>query len=131
MPAAQPEDWMKMAQEALHAAGACLRAGSHRSTVSRAYFAMYAAVTGGLIQIGERPRKVEGTWTHEKLPVTAYAAFEDQLGRNLSRNIRRRLRATYNKRLAADYMPLMTTDEETARRALTDAIAVARVLEKL
>ena len=113
--------WFAVAKEAEGSARACQREGFFRSVMNRAYFAMYAATTGALIHGGQRPRDVEGTWTHQDLPEAALAGLRKALGRSGGRRLRNTLKAARYARQMADYSPTWNVTEREARKQLREA----------
>ncbi len=120
---------MDVAKDSVGAASRCLRGGHYRSAVSRAYYAMYAAVTAALLGARLTPPAGRGTWSHRGVPDLVKEHLGQQLGRGGAQNVRRMVRATYTLRLVADYVSTRTVDKVTATRCVTDATAVIRKLE--
>lgn len=122
-------EWMDMARDALKAAGQCLRHGCYRSSVSRSYYAMLAAVTAALLNSGLTPPARRDTWSHPKLQELVIEALAKTLSLRHGRQIRKWLSGAYKSRIDADYKRTVTVNETTARRQLSDATAVIRRLE--
>ncbi len=120
-----------MANDALSAAGKCLKDGRFRSAVSRAYYAMFSAVTGALIRVGQEPRQPEGTWAHQKLPNLVRDVLAKRLGRGSMKDVRRRLGAAYKMRILADYDCRGSIDSSVGGRSVADGVAVLRALQCL
>lgn len=125
--------WMRIGDGSLAAAGAMLRGQPelHRSAVSRAYYAMFAAVTGVLILSGQRPRSRFGTWSHADLPDAARETLRSRVGLGRARDVKSRLEVGYKLRVAADYETGLTIDDEAARRAVSNASAVVRLVREV
>ena len=93
-----------------------------RSTVSRAYYAVYALVTGTLIENGLTPRAEFGTWSHDRLP---YMAGTHLLtGMHLMYALRR----LYAMRLLADYSPRVQVGNKTAFECMSLMLSVFRLV---
>ncbi|MFQ5435388.1 MAG: HEPN domain-containing protein [Anaerolineae bacterium] len=121
-------DWHDMAQEAIDAAGVCLRRERPRSAASRSYYAMYAAITDALIAEGMRPPAGRESWPHRRMPKLVTDHLQPRLGRGKAIDMRRMVGAAYKIRILADYAPSVTVDSQTAKRCLSDATAVLRHL---
>jgi len=124
------EHWAHMAHDARKAAQACTAGGHFRSAVSRAYYAMFAAVTGLLIDQKVMPRAGLGTWAHERLPGIAKENLKAKLGDVPSQDVKRMLTYMYKLRLIADYVPGATVDGRDARDCLRYAMSVMRTLAR-
>lgn len=122
-------EWADMAQDSVKAAGQCLRNKCYRSSVSRSYCAMFAAVTAALLEARVAPPAARQAWSHARLPELVQENLKKKLGRGRTEDVRKMLRVTYKIRVAADYMRTESIDEVTATRCLTDATAVCRHLE--
>jgi uncharacterized protein (UPF0332 family) len=100
----------------------------YRSAVSRAYYAVFAALTHRLRSIGLTPPPGREAWAHRTLP----RLFVVHLCRDRSRSewneLLSRLGAAYRDRLNADYFTEAMFDERSARRRVADAVFVLRVL---
>lgn len=127
----QAEFWARAAEGGLSAAKVLMQGGSAhaRSAVSRAYYAAFSAVTAALLQAGHRPRHRLGTWSHADLPRVAQAGLVQRLGFGRCKDVKSRLEVGYKMRVAADYEVGLSVDDETARRAVSGASAILKVLE--
>ncbi|MCK4342425.1 MAG: HEPN domain-containing protein [Phycisphaerae bacterium] len=120
-----------MAHDARLAAQDCIEGEHYRSAVSRAYYAMFSAVTGALISVGLEPRKVRGTWPHTQLPMIVRKNLRDRIGHSRAKEIKRLLTYAYTHRTIADYYPGWTVDRPGAQRILADTDDVLRILENI
>ncbi len=116
--------WLEVAQDNRSDAQELLDSGCFRSSISRSYFAAYAAVTHLLIG------KVTFA-SGRRNP--AHDDMLDYIMSNLSgvpvsrrRNARRAYRVLWKARVDADYRPGMTCDRATARAAKANADRVFR-----
>ena len=119
--------WRDMSRESLTAAGLAMRHECYRSSVSRAYFSAFAAVTAVLGEVGTK-------FAEPRLG-PAHASVRTLIRKNmpgLSRQRRTRLLAAmndlYESRLAADYRPPQTIGRDDARRSLVNAGLVAELV---
>lgn len=128
---------MVLASEQYEAAGKLRELGHHRASVSRAYYAAFAAVHAVLLGLGRSsPRSRFGTWSHETLPDTLVNDL--QLSGKLpkgqrSSDLTRKLRALKSDREIADYAPGLEIGIEDAVKSLRSASAfrdLARRLER-
>ncbi|MGE3182974.1 MAG: hypothetical protein AB7N71_15205, partial [Phycisphaerae bacterium] len=102
-----------------------LKENCFRSSVSRAYYAMFAATTANLIETGETPRADMGTWTHLKLQEVARATWR-RTNRRGARDLTSLLLQGYASRCDADYCPGRSIDKEPARVAVSNTYAALR-----
>lgn len=118
--------WQEISRENLIAAKSLSQDARWRSSVSRAYYAAYAAVAGALEGLAQFPEGRHGP-SHDRLPqlvmtyLTALRVFER---RKLSTAARR----LYRQRIAADYEPPTRVDFEESRIALQDASFIVRMI---
>jgi uncharacterized protein (UPF0332 family) len=131
MERALSEAWNRVAAECLAAAGTCLGREHWRGAVNRAYYVMFAAATCALLNCGATPRKAQGTWSHEQLPDLVRDQLRNRLPVSLASQLRHHVRMGRELREMADYVPTVTIDGETARRAFGHASAVIRALRSL
>ena len=108
--------WQKLAQESFAAASRLKTGGLSRSCVSRAYYAVFAAVTHALIQKGLTPRADFGTWSHAELPEMAQNHLLDHGAAAI--NLAYAVRRLYRLRLWADYVPDLELTEGEAFEAM-------------
>jgi uncharacterized protein (UPF0332 family) len=119
--------WQEIARENLVAAKSLSQDARWRSSVSRAYYAAYAAVAGALEGLAQFPEGRHGP-SHDRLPqlvMTYLTVFKVYERRKLSVAARR----LYRQRIAADYEPPMRVELEEARIALRDASFIVRSIE--
>jgi uncharacterized protein (UPF0332 family) len=115
-----------MSVECRQAAQQLLSAGLLRSSVSRAYYAAYCALTaelaGRVTFGGGRPNP-----THAQLLIHVRHNLKLPVGNR--RNLSRAVRMLWKARVAADYMPSVSIERATALGALRMASVIARELE--
>ena len=121
------EEWLDIGHDALAGAGACQRNRNWRSVVSRSYYAMFAATTGVLRGTGLAPPAARQTWSHKNLPRLVEQHLKPQFG-GRAFDVKRMLSSGYKDRLVADYSSGLTVDEAVARRCLTNASSVLRMM---
>jgi len=117
-----------MAQSGFDAASDLRVRDAHRDSVSRAYYAVFARVTGALIDAGQTPRPAYGTWPHGTLPEAAAATLLDR--RAAASNLAYSVRRLYRLRLIADYRPDTDVDARTAFEATGLMAQVFRLLKE-
>jgi len=109
--------WQDLASENRAAASILFEAKNYRSSINRAYFAVYARATHALSTLSiDMPQGREGP-KHSKLRPMVEAnlvAVQPDRCEALSRNIGE----LYYLRLRADYAPSDNVDEKDARAAL-------------
>lgn len=125
--------WMLVAQDSLEAARG-LKPDHPRSSVSRAYYAAFAAVHAALLRMGERPREVEGTWTHTALP----DVFQATVGRGTAmmprrdaQYLRECLVMCRNAREDADCIPERTVEVRRATQIVQRSGQLVRWAEEV
>ena len=117
-----------VSRDSIEAAGEAFRAGFLRSAVSRAYFAVFAGVTAFLLNRRLSPPPDRYAWSHAVLP--------DMMSRELAAkprlkaDVRRLLGRLYKARIEADYKAHLSFHDAEARRALSDASALPRMVMK-
>jgi uncharacterized protein (UPF0332 family) len=120
--------WKEISRENLVAAKSLSQDARWRSAVSRAYYAAYAAVAGALEGLAQYPEGRHGP-SHDRLPklVMTYLTM-------LRISERRRVAAAavrlYRRRIAADYRPLESVDDDLARACVQDASIILRAVNK-
>jgi len=125
------EPWSAIAADNLAAAGELMRNDRCRSSVNRAYFAVYAAVTDRLVTTGVRfTGDREGPPHGDRLRNLVKHNLSD-LSTAAKRDIRKLINVLYELRLSADYRPSVSIDHRTAREAVAQAQVVMRRLEVL
>jgi uncharacterized protein (UPF0332 family) len=122
--------WEEMSRDSLVAAKQLLDEGRLRSSVSRAYYAAYAAATSRLATArGIVFRHAGNNPSHEQLPelIQHYLprrAFAEHERARLKRSIR----VLWMSRVEADYAPHAQVDAGTARDAVREASVVLKRL---
>lgn len=120
--------WRDIADQNREAAQRLLRSGLYCSSVSRAYYAVYAAVTGRLVSAGAVPESDADNPSHRALP----EMVEGNL-RGLTRWERRDLKASarrlYQLRFDADYRARAAVDERTAVQGMSELVTALRILQ--
>ena len=124
-------EWMDIAQDAQAAAGLCLRDRRYRSSISRAYYASFSAVTAALHKAGIAAPQGRNAWAHAVLPKLIRDHLAGRLGRHKTRELNRLIRENYRSRLIADYTSGISSSREAARRCLTNAASIVRECRKL
>lgn len=102
--------WQDIAIDSEQAAKELLRAGRYRAAVSRAYYAVYAAITGRLVQVGVVPATDADNPSHKALPELVESnlpALRSWQRRDLKSSTRR----LYQLRLDADYRARTRVDQ--------------------
>ncbi|MHC4445742.1 MAG: HEPN domain-containing protein [Planctomycetota bacterium] len=122
--------WKNIAKDSLRAAGCCFHNGHHRSSISRSYYAIFAAITGALRKVGLHSPADREAWSHPKLQNLVIDNLQKQIGRKFARDIKRFVNENYKMRIFADYTSTQTIDDADARRCLSNATAVFNLLEK-
>lgn len=114
-----------MSTDAIKAAMHCLAKGSHRSAVSRAYYAVFSAVTARLHETGKLTApKDRGAWPHESLPRMYMTHLRPASDTQRANDVCARIRSAYRERISADYVPAIDVTEGSARRAIAIAESV-------
>ena len=121
-------DWVEISRSSLNAA-ASLASEHPRSSVSRSYYAAYAAATAVLHRAKMKMPVDRESPPHHGLG----SRLSDGLGKGASvsraREVRKYMSVLYKYRLAADYSARETVDGRTARDALRLAGALLRRCE--
>lgn len=115
--------WSEISRDNLAAAGELMRAGRHRSSVSRAYYAAFAAVAQALAKRGFEFAQDRKAPSHTKLRQMVRQNI--RLSRKPQRELLAVLNELYKQRISADYRPdhYISCDE-----ARTSVITATRVL---
>ena len=118
--------WAEMARENLVAAKSLFQDARWRSSVSRAYYAAYGAVTDSLEGLATFPKGRYGP-SHDRLPqlVMTYSTelrFRERI------QVVKAARRLYRSRIAADYEPRQRVAIEEARIAVQDASFIVRTI---
>ena len=120
--------WDEIGRDSLEAAKLLREAGRHRSSVSRAYYAAYAKVTGLVAPFADFPEDREGP-SHEKLPTMA-SDYLTRLAFRERQRVESSLERLYVRRIEADYKMSFTVDDEMSLAALQEASRTFELLEK-
>jgi len=122
--------WAELSRESFRAARMAMQNGYYRSSVSRAYYSAYAAVTQALVD-----RKIsfavgrQGPG-HEQLATLVDGNLGKLRGaKRVRANERRLIKANLNmlheNRLDADYRPTRDVEQDVARNSLIAASRIA------
>lgn len=125
------QTWMDMAADSLEAAKQLQQSGHARSSLSRAYYSVYAAITGVLQSdrqtIGQGIRQNPG---HEQLVGMAFSNLnKSRYPEPIRRRIAREVRGLYRMRVEADYIPGRSPSDSDTRNALSSASWILKSLE--
>ncbi len=120
--------WWQISDEAMIAAKALSLDGRWRSSVSRAYYAAYASVAGGLQGRASFPAGRHGP-THDRLPVLIMTYMTSLPVWN-RRQVAGTARRLYEWRVAADYIPTRLVDRAVTRACLQDAAGILRMVTR-
>jgi uncharacterized protein (UPF0332 family) len=116
--------WKEISRENLVAAKSLVLDARWRSSVSRAYYAAYAAVAGELDGLAAYPRGRFGP-SHDLLPQIV-VTYLTNLRLHDRRTIAAAARRLYRYRIAADYEPPRTVGQTEATESIRDASFVMR-----
>lgn len=97
------KQWVLMARGSLIAAQSLAIQGEVRSSVSRAYYAAYQAVTALLLYARLPPPEGREGWSHEATPDLLKNIPLKILNSQIQQSLTERLEVLYNLRLSADY----------------------------
>lgn len=114
--AASHREWLDLAESSLTAAEA-VRAGHPRSSVSRSYYAAFAAAHAIFLSQGESPRADMGTWPHDALGRIALTVVSRRLPPNVAKAARFALEESRRMRILADYGPRFSVGDPEAKEA--------------
>lgn len=124
---------MALARVQYDAAGRLREAKLFAPSVSRSYYAAFAAVHAVLIRFGNaNPSETRGTWAHKTLPITLMndPTFTRRLGRQHKRQmLNAALRRLRTSREQADYQPGIAIEAVDAGHRLSDARSVLEFAE--
>lgn len=121
------DGWRRVGEENAEVARSLTAAGQERSSVSRAYYAVFALATSELRRLGMTQFGSRGNPTHAHLPRLArhnLSSLEPHVRREVSQALRR-LRT---RREVADYHPGLSVDRRSRLEAVRDLELVVRVL---
>ena len=121
--------WSGVSLDSRDAARELLKSNRFRSSVSRSYYSLYSEITGHLVKNKVAFKNGRANPTHSSLSklVVNNLGGMNEADKRVIKSVVSRL---YNLRVFADYFPGLTTDKETARRALGDLHTAIRILEK-
>lgn len=111
--------WFALARGSFAAANLLAGGGRWRSSVSRSYYAAFAAVVGALPPSVPRPAR-QRTPRHQDLPGFVTTYFVGLPG-SQQQEIKATLERLYRARIYADYYERLTTDRVIARRCLVES----------
>ncbi len=120
--------WQEIGQDNFEAARELYINGRYRSSVSRFYYAAYAALTGEPLKTSFQPKSDREAPDHAHMPewIKNYLTrFSPRQRADMAKLIRQ----LYEARIGADYK-LRTTDEKTARDSRRNAVALLQYLEE-
>jgi uncharacterized protein (UPF0332 family) len=121
--------WQELSLDSLRVAKKLLDEGHLRSSVSRSYYAGYAAVTSKLVGRGVTFARGWSNPSHEQLP--ALISNSGVYSLNIRRRINRAIRRLRLAREDADYRPGLHGDRGIALNAVRDASVIVQALEIL
>ncbi len=116
--------WNEVSLDCLRAAGELMQSGRYRSSVSRAYYAAYSAVTAALSHAGVAFKDDHDGPSHPNARALIGNHFP-KLSRKKRKLLMAAMHRLYESRLDADYRPVCFVGLETARDALANASVVA------
>jgi len=121
--------WREIGRDNLIAAKSLLADARWRSSVSRAYYAAFAALSGALQQVVSLPADRDAP-AHASLPllIKNYLSRLHVLDR---RSLMADVRKLYDLRISADYRVTRTIDRPTALLAVKLAARVIETLESV
>lgn len=120
------DHWRRIAAENAEVARALTGVGQERSSVSRAYYAVYAFATSELRRSGLTEFGSRGNPTHAQLPKLARHGLSG-LGPHARREVSQALRRLRTRREVADYSPGLSVDRRSRLEAVRDLELVVRV----
>ena len=121
--------WDEIGRDSLEAAKLLREANKHRSSISRAYYAVYARVTAELEEVVPFPPERSGP-SHKSLPLLAknYLSRLDFPTRLLLRD---RIQSLYDLRVEADYKPAKPIAALKAQAAIEEAERMFAILDAI
>jgi len=126
-------NWHELGEENLRAAKLLLDKGLFRSSVSRAYYAAYSTLTGLFRGKSVKFRFGDSNPSHDQLLALAANNLNvSRFGKGTQFRLKKVTRDLQAARIAADYMPGRTIDENIARQMVRNAAFVVTLAsEKL
>ncbi|MFN0131036.1 MAG: HEPN domain-containing protein [Phycisphaerales bacterium] len=129
-PLAAIQAWRSCADSALEAATKLVE--SHpRSSVSRSYYAAFAAAHAFLLSKGETPRAELDTWTHESIGSHVGTVLSRSHPHYLVASMRSSIDECKRLRVIADYGPLLTLESRDAKQARRLAGQVLELVDRI
>ncbi len=116
-----------MAQGSLAAAQLLAKDGEARSSASRAYYAVYQAVTAILLYYKMTPPADREAWSHEATPDLIRRLSGTIISEDARKDIKLRLEACYELRIIADYVGQANVEEAKLKLSLKDAAFVIKL----
>ncbi|MBI3921472.1 MAG: HEPN domain-containing protein [Armatimonadetes bacterium] len=118
--------WKELGRTSRQAAQVLLEGGFLRSSISRSYYAAYAAITGELtgrvtFPAGQQNPRHAQLVSHVRDHLVALTPSQ-------RRRLSRAIRILWKARVDADYVPIASVDATMARDALREVCAVFREL---
>ena len=123
----EADRWRAISRNSRKAAQHLLEVECYRSSVSRAYYAAYAAITSELIRGGITLGYGGGNPGHAGLPVYVLNNLTT-LPMASRYEINKAIRRLYRARLEADYVATAAVDEASIKRATRDMGRVLQIL---
>lgn len=123
--------WREIARESLVAAQILETEDRPRSSVSRAYYASYQAVTALLLYAKQKPPMEREAWSHETTPELLKNLPGKMLVVTMQQNVSGRLKGLYNLRLIADYQGEKNVDTNEQRAAVRSASFVLKIVDSV
>ncbi len=109
--------WFDVGVESLRSAQRLFDAEAYRSSVSRAYFALFQMSTALMLHLDYNPPE-RGNWGHNQLwSLVKSIRSHKVMGRGFRAQLPM-LEACYHARAQADYAPHAVVDEHAARQAM-------------
>ena len=119
--------WQSISRNSREAAQRLLKAECYRSSISRSYYAAYAAITGALVAQGIPFSQARGGPSHAGLP--AYILNNlSALPQTMRFDINKAIRRLYASRVEADYVIATLSDRSVAVNSLRDLRSVLLLL---
>lgn len=103
--------WVNAAHESLRAANHAFDHGLHRSSVSRAYYALFQSATAIALHAGLSP-PAAGNWSHAALPTLFETSAVRRIIGRRSIELKQAASRAYFDRCDADYRPAVRVDKQ-------------------
>jgi len=121
--------WRELSLDSVEAARKLLVEGHWRSSVNRAYYAAYSAVSDQLVRRGARFANGWNNQTHDQ--VSALIRSGLALPLSARRDLGRAVRRLRTARETADYRPGLEVDRSLALACIRDATLIIQTLERV